>query len=314
MTTVLVVDDVAADRALAAGLIEKGTGFTVTTASSAEEAWERISRLAPDLIVTDLQMEGLNGLDLVEMVDQAFPDVPVILMTAHGSEEIATAALQAGAVTYVPKIQLTAQLANTVQQVVELFRDERRHERLLKHLTVLNASFVLDNDPQLISPLIRHLQQQLSNMGLCVPHETLRVGIALEEALTNAMYHGNLEISREEFEEGRSAMIVGEPFNVVRQRRQQLPYSQRQIRVRVALNPNEAQFTIADDGRGFDPSQVPDPPQGESWEGRPGRGLKTMRMLMDEVVYNQQGNAVTLIKRRRPGAADIDDSEISLSD
>src|SRR5690606_19297005 len=88
MTTVLVVDDVAADRALAGGLIEKGTGFTVTFASSGEEALERIRRLTPDAVVTDLQMGDLTGLDLVQILADEFPDLPVLLMTAHGSEEI----------------------------------------------------------------------------------------------------------------------------------------------------------------------------------------------------------------------------------
>ena len=312
MTTVLVVDDVAADRALAAGLIEKGTGFTVTSAANGAEALERIRRLAPDVVVTDLQMGDLNGLELVEILSHELPELPVILMTAHGSEEIASRAMQAGAVTYVPKSQLADQLSGAVQQAIELFRAEGRHERLLKYLTSVNSSFVLDNDPQLIPPLVRHLQQQLTRVGLCAPTETVRVGIALEEALTNALYHGNLEISRAEFEEARSAMIVGETYDVVQQRRRETPYSQRQIRVQVAIQPEQAQFVISDDGPGFDPAIIPDPARGESWERRSGRGLMLIRSLMDEVQYNERGNSVTLVKRRRAGAEDLDTADISL--
>ncbi len=313
MTTVLVVDDVAADRALAGGLIEKGTAFTVTYASDGDEALERIRRLTPDLVLTDLQMEPVNGLELVEILAYEFPNLPVILMTAHGSEEIATAALHAGAVTYVPKASLGEQLSSTVQQVMELFRPENHHERLLKHLTGLNASFVLDNDPKLISPLVRHMQQQLIRLGLCPPGESIRVGMALEEALTNALYHGNLEISREDFDDARSAMIVGKPFDVIQERSRQSPYAGRQIRVHVALAPSEARFTISDDGAGFDPASIPEPSRGESWDRRRGRGLMLIRSIMDEVCYNEQGNSVQLVKRRRRGEAEeIDEGEITL--
>lgn len=298
MTTVLVVDDVASDRALAGGLIEKGTGFTVTFAASGEEALDRIRRLAPDAVVTDLQMGDLTGLDLVEILADEFPDLPVVLMTAHGSEEIATAALQAGAATYVPKTQLADRLAAALEQVVELFRGDDRYGRLLKFMSHSDTSFVLENDPKLIPPLIAHLQQQLTRAGFCTATESVRVAIALEEALSNALYHGNLEISREAFEEARAAMVVGEPFDLVQQRREQPPYNQRVIRVQVEMTPQEARFTIEDQGPGFDVSSLPAPDDESAWQRAPGRGLLLIHGLMDEVQYNDRGNRVTLTKRR----------------
>ncbi len=313
MTTVLVVDDVAADRALAGGLIEKGTGYTVTFAASGEEALDRIRRLAPDAVVTDLQMGDLTGLDLVEILADEFPDLPVLLMTAHGSEEIATAALQAGAATYVPKSQLADRLASSLQQVVELFRGDERYSRLLKFLSHADTSFVLENDPKLIPPLIAHLQQQLTRAGFCTATESVRVGIALEEALSNALYHGNLEISRETFEEARAAMLAGEPFDLVQQRNCQSPYRERTIRVQVELTPEVASFTVEDEGPGFDTSTLPKAGSVESWQRAPGRGLHLIHSLMDEVQYNERGNRVTMLKHRTV-RQEPDLEEITLED
>lgn len=313
MTTVLVVDDVAADRALAGGLIEKGTGFTVTFASSGEEALERIRRLTPDAVVTDLQMGDLTGLDLVQILADEFPDLPVLLMTAHGSEEIATAALQAGAATYVPKTQLADRLATSLQQMVELFRGDERFSRLLKFMSHADTSFVLENDPKLIPPLIAHLQQQLTRAGFCTATESVRVGIALEEALSNALYHGNLEISRESFEEARAAMLAGEPFDLVRQRSGQSPYRERTIHVQVELRPDVARFTVEDQGPGFDTSTLPSLADAASWQRAPGQGLHLIYSLMDEVQYNEQGNRVTMLKHRTvPQEPDL--AEITLED
>ena len=97
------------------------------------------------------------------------------------------------------------------------------------------------------------------------------------------------------------------------QRRREEPYSQRTIRVRVEMNREEARFTVADDGPGFDTSTMPDPEDDEAWQRVSGRGLLLIRTLMDEVSYNDAGNCVTLIKRR-PAVEDLDLSEISLSD
>ena len=94
MPTVLVVDDSAVDRKLVKGLLTKQTDLEVALAATAEEALEILKDLRPELIVTDLVMPGMSGLELVAQVAERYPAVPVILMTAHGSEEIAVRALE----------------------------------------------------------------------------------------------------------------------------------------------------------------------------------------------------------------------------
>src|SRR3954447_12268458 len=88
MPRVLVVDDAAVDRKLAGGLLGKGPGLKIEFAATAEEALERLKASPPALIVTDLVMPGMSGLDLVAHVAQQHPEIPVILMTGKGSEEV----------------------------------------------------------------------------------------------------------------------------------------------------------------------------------------------------------------------------------
>src|SRR5262245_37839440 len=102
MSTVLVVDDSAVDRKLVAGLLAKHAGLTVELATSGEDALVRLQASPPALIVTDLVMPGISGLDLVTQVVERHPEIPVILMTGKGSEEVAVKALEAGAASYVP--------------------------------------------------------------------------------------------------------------------------------------------------------------------------------------------------------------------
>src|SRR5207244_2817578 len=72
--------------------------------------------------------------------------------------------------------------------------DRRRHE-LLSCVEHVDCRFVLDNDPAMVPLLVAHLQEQLERMGLCDKSSKIRVGVALEEALLNGIYHGNLEVS-----------------------------------------------------------------------------------------------------------------------
>ena len=70
------------------------------------------------MVLTDLNMPEMNGLQLVEAARGDFPAVPVVLMTALGSEEIAVEALQKGAASYVPKRNLAQDIADTLDRVV----------------------------------------------------------------------------------------------------------------------------------------------------------------------------------------------------
>ena len=128
MSKVLIVDDSPVDRRLAGKLLERRpessndsgeTGLVIVYASDGKEALEAIARETPDAVVTDLQMPEMNGLDLVLQVRARFPLVPVILMTAHGSEELAVRALTSGAASYVPKREMATDLLDTVESVID---------------------------------------------------------------------------------------------------------------------------------------------------------------------------------------------------
>src|SRR5262249_52106881 len=91
---VLIVDDSPMDRHLAGAIVNKVDGWSAVFASHGKEALELMQRQAPDVVLTDLLMPEMDGLELTQAVRARFPNLPVILMTAHGSEDIAIQALQ----------------------------------------------------------------------------------------------------------------------------------------------------------------------------------------------------------------------------
>jgi CheY-like chemotaxis protein len=295
MSTVLVVDDSAVDRRLVAGLL-KQSNLQVELAENGREALNRIRATPVDLVVTDLQMPELDGLGLVRQIRDNGPHVPVILITAHGSEELAIEALHAGAASYVPKSELAQSLGHVVDEVLTLTREERSYERLNECQTRAEFTFLLENDTRLIDPIVDLVQQIVASLGLCDTTGKLRTGMALQQALANAIVHGNLELSPDEIQDAREAMVTGRGGGLLEQRQNQSPYRDRRVFVDIRINREQAQFTIRDEGRGFDVKQYS--PDGASAELKGGRGIRLMRMFMNEVRYNDRGNEVTMVKHR----------------
>jgi CheY-like chemotaxis protein len=118
MPRVLVVDDSPVDRRLAGRLIEKLGDMEVFYSDDGQAALEQVEAHLPDVVVTDMQMPRLDGFGLVEALKTQYPLIPVILMTAAGSEAIAVKALQVGAASYVPKTALAEDLADVTQRVL----------------------------------------------------------------------------------------------------------------------------------------------------------------------------------------------------
>jgi two-component system, NtrC family, nitrogen regulation response regulator GlnG len=123
MKPVWIVDD---DRSIR-WVIEKALsreGIAFNSFSSAQDALDALSGSAPEVLVSDIRMPGLSGLELLTAVKQRHPAVPVIVMTAYSDLDSAVAAFQGGAYEYLPK-------PFDIDQAVELIRralDESRRE------------------------------------------------------------------------------------------------------------------------------------------------------------------------------------------
>ena len=94
---ILVVDDSPADRLFLGHFLRRHTEFTITFANDGMDAIESVQRQRPALIVSDLRMPGMNGLEFVRKLNVLDLNIPVILMTSFGSEQIAVDALSAAA-------------------------------------------------------------------------------------------------------------------------------------------------------------------------------------------------------------------------
>ena len=295
MTSILVVDDSAVDRTIVGGLLEKRPDYSVAYAEDGTDALVKMEQSCPDIVVTDLKMPKKDGLELVQAMRIHFGDVPVIIITARGSEELAVQALENGAASYVSKLHLNEKLIATIDEVLAVVGVRRSYDRLVGSIDRTEFDLTLDNDLALLDPFVELFQQIVHGMGLCDDTDRFRVGMALKESLLNAVVRGNLEMSREQTVAHQEEALR----RAMQEQLEQHPeFSNRRVHVNVRINPREAVFTIRDDGTGFDTSTLPAKSDLGAFDAEGGRGIVLMQAFLDEVRYNDRGNEVTLVKRK----------------
>lgn len=306
MTNILLVDDSPVDRALIQGVLESQTQppWHVDAVASAQEAIETIRTgvdsadsnspaRRPSVLLTDLQMPGINGIELIAEVKKIDPDLPILLITNNDNVEIAISALRAGATSFSPKRSLATDLVTTIKQILEVAQRMRYTHSQSFAAVPDHQAFVLENESSLIGPAIENLQSGLPSWS---HKDRLQIGMAIEEALTNAMHHGNLEVCSK-LREGDTDR---EYYREIAQRKQQLKYRARKVRVEAEFSDKHICIQISDEGAGFDPASVPDPRDSANLDRISGRGLLLIRSFMDQVAHNAVGNQITMTKMRHP--------------
>ncbi len=128
---ILVVDDDESLRRVTQVQLEQA-GFATTTAADGDEALKLLQQSPPDLVISDLKMPGMSGLELLRRIRKEYPDILVVMLTAFGSVESAVECMKAGAYDYITKpvhadeLELVAKRSLEHIQLVEENRSLRR--------------------------------------------------------------------------------------------------------------------------------------------------------------------------------------------
>ena len=298
MTRLLVVDD-SKSELLAIRALLADEPYDLVTAEDGRDALSIIAQQAPDIIVTDMLMPNLDGLELIKQLRQIKPQIPVILISEVGSEEISVEALRVGATAFVPKSQIHEEIIGTIEHALELMKTDYSYSDLIDRLDYHEFQFALDNDPSAIGPVVNLMQQMAAGLHPMDDVTRSRIGSAVEQAIHNAMFRGNLALSRQDQQADEEIEVAGET-SLVDKRRKEAPYCNRQVLFRARLAKQSLEFTVRDEGDGFDASERPtaQDPNNLSIEG--GRGLVLIHTFMDTVRFNDRGNEITMIKQMKP--------------
>jgi DNA-binding NtrC family response regulator len=117
-TKILIVDDELIMRESLAGWLERD-GHVIQTASSGEEALEKLQETRFDILLVDIKMEGISGLDVLHSVKESDPDVAVVMITAYGSIPTAIEAMKKGAYDYMLKPFDPNELGVLIEKIIQ---------------------------------------------------------------------------------------------------------------------------------------------------------------------------------------------------
>jgi two-component system NtrC family response regulator len=149
MQTILVVDDEPNYRLIISELL-KDEGYETFTAGSGEEAMKVVRETDLDLIITDMLMPGMTGLELLTEAKIFNPDLPIIMITAFGEVEKAVAAMQAGAFNYLTKPFNNDELLVSIKKAIDHYSLVRENVRLKSEVTTrYNFSNMIAKDEKM---------------------------------------------------------------------------------------------------------------------------------------------------------------------
>jgi CheY-like chemotaxis protein len=240
-------------------------GFEVTVCESGKQALEKLDQNNFDLMLTDIKMPTMDGLELLRRVRVIHPEMPVVMMTGHGTVENAIHALNLGAFNFVRKPFAIDEILKVVHKGLEINRPFRTGRELLPYIH-LETVMTIPSQLQLVHGVSFQIVETASIIGGLRSRGKLGLRLAVEELLTNAIIHGNQR------DESKS------------------------VKVSVEMDQNNVSVTFQDEGDGFDVNSLPDPTNPENLFKGHGRGIFLARFYMDKLEYDNNGSRVSLTK------------------
>jgi two-component system NtrC family response regulator len=174
METILIVDDEKNYLVVLEALLSP-EGYEIMTADNARAALRLIEESDLDLILTDMKMPGMNGMELLEHCKRIKPEVPVIMMTAYGTIEMAVEAMKKHAYDYITKPFQNEELKVTIQKALDNYRLVKENRRLSEALSERHrfSNIIGRSKPMLeIYDLIRKVSHSKASVMITGPSGT----------------------------------------------------------------------------------------------------------------------------------------------
>lgn len=291
----LVVDDVPDVRTLLCTLAQR-RGFQVLEASDGEEGVRLAREHAPHLILLDLRLPKLDGLEALAQIREEDPQVAVVIVAALPDRAQLQRALDLGAVDFVRKPFDPAEVDFVLDRVYRAVTEDADLKIALDLVTSRESHLSLPGSTALLGKVVAWLGRELRQgyPGYDLPLAEIK--LALYETLANAVEHGNLGITYD-----MKTQAMEEPGGMealVKRRLQDPRYAGRRVHLNVEYRPDHVVYCVRDEGEGFDPAALSARPLGDT-TALHGRGLALVRHYMTEVHWNERGNEIRMVHRLR---------------
>lgn len=300
--SILIVDDEEIIRNVLRRKLEQTTAYRVFTADDGVVALEMFKEHPVDLVISDLLMKEMNGIELLRNLKAIEPGIPVIIITGYGTLDDAIEAIHLGAEDFIKKPFDINEVLETIDKTFRKMAEEADQREIIKFIAHEDVNLEVPNEFDLLNTVINYIFSHLRARWLVSDEDLHDVKVCLYEALTNAFEHGNLDISGETktkyLEHGQQ-----EWRDYLLQRMEDPDNKSKKIRVNLVISEEEMEVAIRDEGPGFDHRARTHNADPEELFRSSGRGLLLIQSLMDGVAFNESGNEVRMKKHRIFGQA-----------
>ncbi|TWU57976.1 ATP-binding response regulator [Rubripirellula reticaptiva] len=296
MSSILLAEDSSTHAALIRSILESG-GHQVECVENGRLAFETLSQRQPDLVVTDLRMPEMNGMELVQAVAEQYPKLPSVVVTARGSESLAVDALALGAANFVPKNSLSKLLCRVVGQTIRMAASDRVFDGSGQKSTCPEYTLQLSNNLTSIEPVVHFVVQSLASAGHMNTTQRVRLGTAVHSALLNAICFGNLEIRDDETLLSRWLGNEETGIQEMAERTASKEYAGQTVELKFSVGTDDTRIQVSQSGRGRVTRMTPAPGTPESFELEQCRGLMLLTSFMDDVIFRSGNCEVVMVKR-----------------
>ncbi|MCF6365686.1 MAG: response regulator [Bacteroidales bacterium] len=287
---VLIVEDDSASRFFLESLLESNN-YEFRSAANGIEGLNIFEEYRPDIVLSDIQMPIMDGLELLEAIRDKKSDTIVIMVTAFGTENYAIQALHLGANNYLKKPVSGQELLRLLKKYQAILTSKYSPDalpgRLVSRNFILEFNTEFNKIPKIVDKVIVESAIDIDD------NEKVNIELGLVELITNAIEHGNLNIDYFEKQKALDEGTLGELYD---ERMTSPVYKHRIITIKFFADNEKYQWTIIDEGDGFDWKLLPDPTDEAHILELNGRGVFISRFLFDEVEYLGKGNAVIATK------------------
>ncbi len=292
---ILLVDD----EELIVELLEnyfESLGYEVTAVSNAEKALEILqNNYSFDLVITDINLPGKSGIDLLKITREIRPELPVVLVTGHKTMDFAISAIKNGATDFITKPFQLNNVRKVVEKVIRYKLKTEKKEQIFEYARFIKMDFEFPTRELDAGVLADYMAHLLLKTRFCNEGEVNQFYLVFLETIVNAIEHGNLELA---------SAIKGDDFDrflqfeQLREERLKDPaYCNRKVFIQMEISPRMFSVTVRDEGPGFDWKAAMEKVEMETINLEShGRGFVFIRSVMDEMLFNERGNSITLVK------------------
>lgn len=267
-------------------------GHDCRVAKNGKQGLEVFEQYNPHVVISDIYMPVMDGLEMLAAIRKKKSDAIVIMATAFDSEQYAIKALELGANNYMKKPVHADNLKRLLSKYFNLLKNRSIASDIVLEVERLEFRKHFKSDMESVPLIVEHLIKQTGNAF----DDSQRIGLelGLAELLANAVEHGNLSIS---YEEKSRALEENRLDELYRQRLGEPEIAKRTVDVDFVLDAEKCQWTITDQGEGFDWKAVQNPLKDEGILKLHGRGIFISRFNFDEMEYSGKGNVVRVMKK-----------------